>query len=90
MNVLSQLFGGMVQIWSNVAFVVRVFGALMFKPERRINFPLFRIACVDKDLDHEEHEMIRKISGLMQIEHKDFIDAKIRIKKEFGLDTAGL
>ena len=51
---------------------------------------LFRIDCVDQDLDHEEHEMIRKISGLLQIDHKDFIDTKIRIKKEFGLDTAGL
>jgi len=51
---------------------------------------LFRVACIDQDLDHEEHEMIRKISGLLRIEHKDFIDIKIRIKKEFGLDTAGL
>jgi len=51
---------------------------------------LFRIACVDQDLDHEEHEVIRKISSLLKIEHKDFIEAKIRIKKEFGIDTAGL
>ena len=50
---------------------------------------LFRVACIDQDLDNEEHEMIRKISGLLRIEHKDFIDIKIRIKKEFGLDTAG-
>lgn len=51
---------------------------------------LFRVACIDQDLDNEEHEMIRKISGLLRVEHKDFIDCKIRIKKEFGLDTAGL
>ena len=51
---------------------------------------LFRIACVDKDLDNNELETIRKISGLFNIAHKDFIDVKIRIKKEFGLDTAGL
>jgi len=51
---------------------------------------LFRIACIDQDLDNEEHEMIRKISGLLRVDHKDFIDIKIRIKKEFGLDTAGL
>ena len=50
---------------------------------------LFRIACVDKDLDDNELETIRKISGLFKIEHSDFIDAKIKIKKEFGLDTAG-
>ena len=51
---------------------------------------LFRIACADEELDNAEHEMIRKISGLLQIDHRDFIDAKIRVKKEFGMDTAGL
>ena len=50
---------------------------------------LFRVACVDKDLDDNELETIRKISSLFKIEHTDFIDAKIRIKKDFGLDTAG-
>jgi len=47
---------------------------------------LFRVACGDKELDHEEHETIRKIANLFKIEHKDFIDAKIAIKKEFGID----
>ena len=50
---------------------------------------LFRVACVDKDLDDNELETIRKISSLFKIEHTGFIDAKIRIKKEFGLDAAG-
>lgn len=49
---------------------------------------LFRIACVDKELDNNELETIRKISGLFRIEHGSFINAKIKIKKEFGLDTA--
>jgi len=51
---------------------------------------LFRVACVDKELDNSELEVIRKISSLFHVEHKDFIDAKIKIKKEFDLDTAGL
>jgi len=50
---------------------------------------LFRVACVDKELDNNELEAIRKISGLFKIEHSRFINAKIKIKKEFGLDTAG-
>ena len=50
---------------------------------------LFRVACADRDLAHEELETIRKIAGLFWVEHNDFIQAKIRIKKEFGLDTAG-
>lgn len=48
---------------------------------------LFRVACCDEELDHKEMETIRKISGLFHIAHKDFINAKITIKKEFGLDT---
>jgi uncharacterized tellurite resistance protein B-like protein len=51
---------------------------------------LFRVACIDGDLAHEEEETIRKISGLFRLEHKDFIDSKIKVKKEFGMDTAGL
>jgi len=50
---------------------------------------LFRVGCVDKDLGNNELETIRKISGLFNLSHKDFIDAKIKVKKEFGLDTAG-
>ncbi len=48
---------------------------------------LFRVACCDEELDHKEMETIRKISGLFHIAHRDFINAKITIKKEFGLDT---
>jgi len=51
---------------------------------------LFRVACSDKDLDNYELEAIRKISGLFHISHKDFINAKIKVKKEFGLAGAGL
>ena len=50
---------------------------------------LFRLACIDGDLAHEEHEEIRKIAGLFNVSHKDFIDAKIKVKKEFGMNTAG-
>lgn len=48
---------------------------------------LFRVACCDKELDHKEIEVIRKISGLFRVTHRDFINAKITAKKEFGLDT---
>ena len=51
---------------------------------------LFRVACSDKELDDKELETIRKIANLFRLSHRDFIDAKIKIKKEFGLATAGL
>jgi len=50
---------------------------------------LFRVACSDKDLDNNELEVIRKISGLLQLTHSDFINAKIKVKKEFGLKIVG-
>ncbi len=46
MNLLAQLFGGMTQIWVNVAFLVCVFGLLMYRPERIVNVALLRIACL--------------------------------------------
>lgn len=51
---------------------------------------LFRVACIDQELDEKEHEAIRQIANLFQLDHEEFIKAKIKIKKEFGLDTAGL
>lgn len=72
------------------AFTSEVGRNLAFELKIGILENLFRIACVDQDLDNEEHEMIRKISGLLGVEHKDFINTKIKIKKEFGMDTAGL
>ncbi len=57
-------------------------------PERvSIIEDLFRIACVDRDLDERELELIRDISNLLHLSHHDFITAKIKIKKEFGMDT---
>ena len=51
---------------------------------------LFRVACADKELDNKELETIRKIANLFRLSHRDFIDTKIKVKKEFGLSTAGL
>jgi uncharacterized tellurite resistance protein B-like protein len=48
---------------------------------------LFRIAWADKDLNNKEHEVIRKISGLFRLPHEDFINAKIKVKKERSLNT---
>lgn len=51
---------------------------------------LFRVACIDGDLDNDELEAIRKISGLFMLDHEEFIGAKVKVKKEFGMDVAGL
>ncbi|MFC1510128.1 TerB family tellurite resistance protein [Candidatus Omnitrophota bacterium] len=46
---------------------------------------LFRVACADQNLDESENSMIRKISGLFRLDHKEYIDAKLKVKSECGL-----
>lgn len=46
---------------------------------------LFRVACADGELHNDELETIRKISNLFQIDHIQFINTKIRVKREAGL-----
>ncbi len=68
-------------------FTHEVSANLPYDVKRSIVETLFRVACCDRELDHEEIEIIRKISGLFQISHRDFITAKISVMKEFGLET---
>jgi len=72
------------------SFTQEVSGHLTRPKKVEILDNLFRVACADNDLAEEEHEILRKISGLFRLEHKEFIASKIKIKKEFGMDTAGL
>ncbi|MFH1531881.1 MAG: TerB family tellurite resistance protein [Pseudomonadota bacterium] len=46
---------------------------------------LYRVACADGSVDHEEVESIRQIAGLLRVPHRDMIDAKVAAKAEYGL-----
>lgn len=46
MNALTQLLGGMTQLWPNVTFIVCVFAILIFKPERIAKSSLFWFGCL--------------------------------------------
>lgn len=46
---------------------------------------LWEVAFSDASLDKYEEHMVRKIAGLIYVSHKDFIDAKLRIKKKLSL-----
>jgi uncharacterized tellurite resistance protein B-like protein len=46
---------------------------------------LWQIALTDKHLDKHEEYMVRKIADLIYVEHEDFIEAKIRVKKNLSL-----
>ncbi len=42
---------------------------------------MWEIAFSDSLLDKHEEHMVRKIAGLIHVSHKDFIDAKLRVRK---------
>jgi len=50
---------------------------------------LYRVACADGSVDHEEIEAIRQIAGLLRVPHKDMIDAKLGAMDESGIERSG-
>lgn len=58
-----------------------------FSSEQKIEVieSLWRIAYADKVLNKYEEHLLRKISGLIHVPHRDFIAAKHRIQKEAGI-----
>jgi uncharacterized tellurite resistance protein B-like protein len=46
---------------------------------------LWEIAFTDKHLDKHEEYMVRKIADLIYVEHKDFIEAKLKVKKKLSV-----
>ncbi len=43
---------------------------------------LWEVAFADSILDKHEEYMVRKIADLLYVSHKDFIEAKLRVKKK--------
>jgi uncharacterized tellurite resistance protein B-like protein len=47
---------------------------------------LWRLIYTDKTLDKYEDHLIKMIGGMLQMEHKQIINAKMLIRKELNLD----
>lgn len=47
---------------------------------------LWLVAYADKDLDKYEEHMVRRIADLIHVSHKDFLQAKHRVKQQCGLE----
>ncbi len=46
---------------------------------------LWEVAFSDRELDKHEEHMVRKIADLIYVKHRDFVDAKIRVRdREFS------
>ena len=55
-----------------------------FPPEEKRNviLELWRVAYADGSLDPHEEHLVRKVAGLLHVQHEDFIDAKLRARDE--------
>jgi uncharacterized tellurite resistance protein B-like protein len=72
------------EIWNATGYFA--FTSLMnkgFTREQKIKVieHLWEVAFADEILDKHEEYMVRKIANLIHVPHKDFIDAKLRVKK---------
>jgi uncharacterized tellurite resistance protein B-like protein len=56
-----------------------------YEQKVRVIENLWEVAFTDEYLDKHEEHMVRRIADLIYVEHKDFIDAKLSVKKKLGL-----
>ncbi|MDN5869705.1 MAG: TerB family tellurite resistance protein [Nitrococcus sp.] len=45
---------------------------------------LWRVCLADTEMDRYEEHLVRKIAGLLHVEHKDFIAAKLRVQRQYS------
>lgn len=45
---------------------------------------LWRVCLADTEMDRYEEHLVRKIAGLLHVEHKDFIAAKLRVQRQYN------
>jgi uncharacterized tellurite resistance protein B-like protein len=58
---------------------------LSYEQKTKVIEQLWEVAFADAILDKHEEYMVRKIAGLIHVSHKDFIEAKLRVKKKLRL-----
>jgi len=46
---------------------------------------MWEVAFADAELDKYEEYIVRKVADLIYVEHKDFIETKLRVKKKLSL-----
>ncbi len=56
-----------------------------YKQKVKVIENLWEIAFTDESLDKHEEHMVRRIADLIYVEHKDFIETKLRTKKKLGM-----
>lgn len=57
---------------------------LSMEEKKRLVELLWLVVFADAEKDAYEERMVRKIAGLLHVEHPDFIDAKLRARERSG------
>jgi uncharacterized tellurite resistance protein B-like protein len=63
-------------------FTSRINGAFTLEEKRRLIEELWRVAYADDVLHRHEEHLIRRVSDLLHLGHKEFIRAKLRVEAE--------
>ena len=75
------------EVWKSTGFyefTSLINKGLSYKDKVKIIEYLWEVALVDTHLDKYEEHTVRKIADLIYVAHKDFIDAKLRVKKQIS------
>ena len=67
------------------AFTSLINKGFPYQQKVRVIEHLWEVAFSDAELEKHEEHMVRKIADLIYIEHRDFIAAKLRVKKKLAL-----
>jgi len=46
---------------------------------------LWRVCLADAEMDRYEEQLVRKIAELLHIEHSDFINAKLKVQRDYSV-----
>lgn len=71
------------EIWKSTGyyeFTSLINKGFTYKQKLKVIELLWEVAFADTELDKHEEYMVRKIADLIYVEHKDFIDAKLKVR----------
>jgi uncharacterized tellurite resistance protein B-like protein len=75
------------EVWKSTGFyefTSLINKGLSYKDKVKVIENLWEVALVDTRLDKYEEHTVRKIADLLYVAHKDFIEAKLRVKKHLS------
>jgi uncharacterized tellurite resistance protein B-like protein len=75
------------EIWKSTGyyeFTSLINKGFTYKQKVKVIEHMWEVAYSDKRLDKYEEHMLRKITNLILVSHEDFIESKLRVKRQFS------